>query len=685
MKKALLFIMTCAAAVLSCSRTGKDLNKDLADRLFPLKVNDVNEVPFTFEYGGVPSGEFISGWNYSASDKVSDDRIVRTAVYTDPATGLEIKALVSIYKLSGGIDYTLYLKNTGSENTPVISNLKALDLSVPAVEDVPGCAPVLHRLRGTDGYMYFCKDDFMPIVDTLETGRPVEFGTYDAYSSSGAFPFYDVTYPGGGFVTAVGWTGKWNSMVELNGGAIHTTAQMSELHTFLYPGEEIRSPRILLVFWQGSERADGINKFRKTMLDYICPRYDGELQRVPIAHMSSSNHQDNSTTAENDKSYLKTIKDYNLDFELAWLDAWWHKGGFPSGLGNYVYPLETAVDPVRFPGGVKEISDYAKSLGLKFLCWFAPEALSKKSLLAAEHPEWVMRQSGASGYFNLGIPEALEYMTGYMDACIKEWNIDVWRTDFGFRMDAVREMEKDTPDRVGMTEIRHVEGIYKLWDDLRAQNPGLMIDNCCGGGSRIDLETSSRSISLWRTDNGVWATYAHNLKDLAVLNQCNNVCLNQYVIQSSCAMQGNSPYYMRSGFNNGLIFNDDNRDPSYNNDIARDGISEAKRLRKYCYGDFYPLIFHSNSCEEWCAYQYNRPEEGDGAVFIFRRDESPDETMTICLKGLDPDAKYSADIYGESFRKKETVTVSGRELMAFPVTIDSRPASALIEYRRIGR
>ena len=57
--------------------------------------------------------------------------------------------------------------------------------------------------------------------------------------------------------------------------------------------------------------------------------------------------------------------------------------------------------------------------------------------------------------------------------------------------------------------------------------------------------------------------------------------------------------------------------------------------------------------------------------------------MTICLKGLDPDAKYSADIYGESFRKMETVTVSGRELMAFPVTIDSRPASALIEYRRI--
>jgi hypothetical protein len=38
-----------------------------------------------------------------------------------------------------------------------------------------------------------------------------------------------------------------------------------------------------------------------------------------------------------------------------------------------------------------------------------------------------------------------------------------------------------------------------MWDDLLQAYPHLFIDNCASGG-RIDLETSARSIPLWRTD-----------------------------------------------------------------------------------------------------------------------------------------------------------------------------------------
>ena len=170
---------------------------------------------------------------------------------------------------------------------------------------------------------------------------------------------------------------------------------------------------------------------------------------------------------------------------------------------------------------------------------------------------------------------------------------------------------------------------------------------------------------------------------MAVLNQCNNVCLNQYIIQSSCACLGNAPYYIRSGFNNGLLFNDDNRPDNYDNGLVRDGINEVKRLRKYFYGDFYPLIFHSYAYDEWCAYQYNRPEEGDGVALVFRRDESPILTAELNLKGLDPNAKYEVDIYGESFKKLKTIKMKGSKLMAYPLTIKTRPGSALIEYRKL--
>lgn len=54
----------------------------------------------------------------------------------------------------------------------------------------------------------------------------------------------------------------------------------------------------------------------------------------------------------------------------------------------------------------------------------------------------------------------------------------------------------DVEDRQGITEIRHIEGLYKLWDELRQEFPNLIIDNCSSGGRRIDMETISRSLPL---------------------------------------------------------------------------------------------------------------------------------------------------------------------------------------------
>jgi len=53
---------------------------------------------------------------------------------------------------------------------------------------------------------------------------------------------------------------------------------------------------------------------------------------------------------------------------------------------------------------------------------------------------------------------------------------------------------------VGITEIRHIEGLYALWDRIRAAHPNVLIDNCAGGGRRIDLETLRRATVLSRSD-----------------------------------------------------------------------------------------------------------------------------------------------------------------------------------------
>ena len=74
-----------------------------------------------------------------------------------------------------------------------------------------------------------------------------------------------------------------------------------------------------------------------------------------------------------------------------------------------------------------------------------------------------------------------------------------------------------------MSEIRHIEGLYRFWDYLLARFPNMVIDNCASGGRRLDLETTSRSIPLWRTDynygepNG-YQNHTHSLNMFLPLN-----------------------------------------------------------------------------------------------------------------------------------------------------------------------
>jgi alpha-galactosidase len=40
------------------------------------------------------------------------------------------------------------------------------------------------------------------------------------------------------------------------------------------------------------------------------------------------------------------------------------------------------------------------------------------------------------------------------------------------------------------------------------------------------------------------------------------------------------------------------------------------------YGDFYPLTPWTRDNSVWIAWQFDRPEQGEGIVQVFRRDQS---------------------------------------------------------------
>ena len=93
---------------------------------------------------------------------------------------------------------------------------------------------------------------------------------------------------------------------------------MERTHLMLHPGEEIRTPRILLLFWEG-DRVRSQNMLRRLILAHHTPRPNGELLQPPFS--------DGAWGARSTASHLANIawlRDNRIGAECYWIDAGWY-------------------------------------------------------------------------------------------------------------------------------------------------------------------------------------------------------------------------------------------------------------------------------------------------------------------------------------------------------------------------
>lgn len=675
-------------------------------------------LPFSFVYGGRPSSGLVDAWPRSLREETAEGATVRTLTLTDPETSLEVRASCAIYLDSPGADWTLAFTNRGGTDAPVLEDVRPLDV---ASRLGLGATPVLRRLAGST----CAEDDWRPFDQPLPRGRRVEFGAVRGRSSADS-PFWSLEWGdeddrrdetdrldaidrrdegdqrggdggdggdergGGGIIAAVGWSGQWRGSVERTAapadgadGTVRIRAGMERVHLRLRPGESIRSPRVLLLPWSGGGAERGWNLFRRTMLRHVVPKVRGETVTPPIAHLSTSFYELNATAEANVLSHLESIR--GLGFEMFWLDAYWTRDGFPAGMGHYGFPIERVEPRDRFPRGLAAIGKAVREEGLRFLMWFEPERVHPGTTLAREHPEWVISPAGdGAGLYDLGIPEARESMTRYLIEAVRSYGLDCLRFDYNIDpLPFWEHLNERDPDRVGIGEIRYVEGLYRMWDDILRACPHLFIDNCASGGRRIDLETCSRSIPLWRSDNtcDMVDGRPETILRAAIKNQVMSAGLNRYLPFSLAGQMGSTPYLFRSGFNGGIAFAEDCRPAGYPRDQLRRAIAEARRIRKYWLGDFHALSGVTLDPEAWCVLQYHRPAEGDGIVVAFRRHRSPYASFDCELRGIDPTAEYEVT-ESQGFDPAAPARTTGERLRRHRVRIDDRPGSLLLEYRR---
>jgi alpha-galactosidase len=253
---------------------------------------------------------------------------------------------------------------------------------------------------------------------------------------------------------------------------------------------------------------------------------------------------------------------------------------------------------------------------------------------------------------------------------IKADGIDIYRNDFN--MDPLPHWQRaDAPDRQGITEIRYIEGLYAFWDDLLKRHPHLMIDNCASGGRRIDLETISRSVALWRTDFALGKNASPGV-------QAQGPGLGLWAPLNATAV-GESPDLdrARSAMGAGMAFLWDVRPAGFDAPLARKIVRQERSIRKFYSGDLYPLTPISNGNDAWLAYQYDRPDLGEGMVMAFRREQAPRKSCTVKLRGLDAKRRYKLEDLDTGAKK----VYAGKKLAAgLRLDIANKPGSRLLIY-----
>jgi alpha-galactosidase len=110
--------------------------------------------------------------------------------------------------------------------------------------------------------------------------------------------------------------------------------------------------------------------------------------------------------------------------------------------------------------------------------------------------------------------------------------------------------------------------------------------------------------------------------------------------------------------------------------------AECRRVAPYMLGDYYPLTPYSRGLDQWIAWQFDRPESGDGMIQAFRRASNRVASQTFVLKGLDPASHYeltNLDVPGAAIFSGETLMTTGVK-----VPISTTPGSVIIIYKKKG-
>ena len=479
---------------------------------------------------------------------------------------------------------------------------------------------------------------------------------------------------GGGWLLGFEWSGTWKIDAGYEAGKRLTkVAAWSDGNVHdLQPGEALGSPVAFMgVFAGGWDEA--FNLSRLYVDDEIIPQIKPTWPTTLHVYYFQNNPEKRSD------EYMRREIDAAAEagFESTYIETiWWNEGAlsgdFSIGLGDF------SDSRIKFPMGLRAMSDYVHEKGMNFGLWFEIERVDLRTANRLRNPwkpEWIVQQKGHPYrswcqhvfLLCLGVRAAAEWALENLIWAIKEYDIDY------IMFDSNEWAVCDDPSHdhgPGDGEWAQVQGFYYVMRELRKAYPDLMILNSSGGSQRGDFgiarysncihphDNNSPSAKQRRFMHGTGCMYptsyqANVLSDYSD-EPPDNVFFTTWqprpidrVIDAErfeWRVLNRLLGYFAIGLEVSAL-------PDFQREILKKGTAFYKRIRRCTHGDRYILADPQQlyepqylEADNWEVYQYVTREK-DLAVVYFYRCFSPEDEFTVSLQGLDRSARYRVESY----------------------------------------
>jgi len=358
---------------------------------------------------------------------------------------------------------------------------------------------------------------FTLLSRSVSDDGPLDIGS-TTRATERAVPWFEIDAGSESFFGGLLWPGSWHARVSQESAGLRAAVGLPPFATLIDGPVDTPHAYIGATGDSGPTVADAIRVFIDRAIRH----------GRPYSPLVTYNTWFQYGTAIDEESMTREIGSAaDLGVELFVVDAGWYKAGddpwdYTTGIGVW----ETDTD--RFPSGLAALSDLAHSRGMKFGIWVEPERVDLKTVgkagLARER--WLATQNGLydpakrnadvnSAQVCLASAEARNWIVERLSRLIDEVHPDYLKWDNNFWTNC---------DRTGHGHggedgnFAHVRGLQDVLSTIRDRYPDLIIENCSGGGNRLEPSMLGFSDTAWMDDRSLDPMHVrHNLEGLSAL------------------------------------------------------------------------------------------------------------------------------------------------------------------------